>query len=154
MLKVKVGGISMKILIKCISILIVLSLSCSSLVACKNNNSKNLQTGDEKVNPRGDKQSGVTKGLYVCENNGEPAWYWIKIEDNNKFIFNRGVMSYRPEGEYEVDGNKLLLKTDDLGIYEFQINDDRLIFIKSEAFLDSDEMVFIYTNKSLEDLSK
>jgi hypothetical protein len=124
---------------------------CVLIYGCKNNTSKTLLGESVK-----DNKTQVKKGLYACEKNGEPAWSWIKIDDDNKFIFHRGPgLSYRPKGEYEVDGNKLYLKTDDLDTYEFKIEKNKLIYVKSDdETLGSDELTFLYTTKSLEDLQK
>lgn len=134
----------MKKSIKYSLLLITICLLCVSLCGCKNNA------------PKAQNKNQVKKGLYVYEKNGEPAWSWIKIDDDNKFVFNRGVgLSYRPKGEYEVDGNKLYLKTDDLDTYEFKIEKNKLIYVKSDdETLGSDELTFLYTTKSLEDLQK
>ncbi len=134
----------MKKSIKHSLLLITICLLCVLLYGCKNNASK------------AQNKNQVKTGLYVCEKNGEPAWSWIKIDDDNKFIFHRGAgLSYRPEGEYEVDGNKLYLKTDDLGTYEFKIEKNKLIYVKSDdEALGSNELTFLYTTKSLEDLQK
>lgn len=128
---------------------ITLCLLCILFYGCKDNASENHLKGAMEV-----KGNQIKKGLYVFEKNGDPAWSWIRLSDDNKFVFHRGlVLSYRPKGEYEVDGDKLYLKTDDLGIYEFQIDDNKLIYTRSEdKSLDSIEMVFFYTTKSLEDL--
>ena len=70
----------MKKSIKHSLLLITICLLCVLLYGCKNNASK------------AQNKNQVKTGLYVCEKNGEPAWSWIKIDDDNKFIFHRGFL--------------------------------------------------------------
>lgn len=56
----------------------------------------------------------------------------LTIDEADKtFIFQRGITSYRPSGNYTIKGDKLLLHVNE-DIIEFEINGDTLIFESGE----------------------
>lgn len=103
--------------------LLFLSLACACfLVSCSNTNSSNLPMR-----------------TYVFEESKESLKPYVTLKENNQFEFvYSGISSYLPYGTYEIDDNRLILKTDDTKgdnaiKYEFQINDGTLIFNAKES---------------------
>ncbi|MCT4543679.1 MAG: hypothetical protein N4A63_09070 [Vallitalea sp.] len=122
--------------------LLMITITCILIFAYNINNSRN----------------NLKKGLYVYVKNDEEVttnWSWIKIEDNNKFIFHRGLgISYRPTGEYEIKEDMLLLKVNDQVEYEFEIKDKSITLIRSKDEYFDTNIVFNHTDKSVEEFEK
>ncbi len=71
-------------------------------------------------------------GKYEIQNASPSTGSYIILEEANKFQFCRNrALSYMPIGEYEVDGDELLLYVNDNEKYLFKIGEDKLIFESS-----------------------
>jgi len=67
-------------------------------------------------------------GTYHLDGNPEKFTY-VLLDEGGHFEFSRGmVLSYRPMGTYEVEGEKLILKANENEKYLFVIRGDELIF--------------------------
>ena len=60
-------------------------------------------------------------GKYVRKDAPTEDWAWVLLEDDNKFEFSPGIVSYRPSGTYSVENGELLLKVSDTELYHFEI---------------------------------
>ena len=103
-----------------LSVLILPVLFCV-LTGCSN--------GSKTVN------ESVSIGVYVMEESEEPLKPSVSLEEGNRFTFTYSVLSsYIAVGTYEVNGDKLVLKTDDDKYkYVFRVEDGSLIFCAEES---------------------
>lgn len=80
-----------------------------------------------------DDQSFIEPGKYSMESSEVMDLPWIVIEEDYSFVFNRGgATSYRPTGTYTVKSNILILMASETEKYEFEIENEKLIFISGE----------------------
>ena len=78
----------------------------------------------------GSQKEGPKLGKYTNENN---SLSYLLLEDNNSFkLFFSVESSYIGIGNYKIEGDKLILsdkgKKDDVKVYTFTIDKDKLIF--------------------------
>lgn len=76
------------------------------------------------------KDANLPIGDYLMEESEEIIKPVVSLQGDNKFVFNYSPLSsYYNHGCYEVDGDNLILKTED-GMYKyvFQIGDNTLSF--------------------------
>lgn len=67
-------------------------------------------------------------GTYYLDGNPENFTY-VLLDEEGHFEFSRGmILSYRPMGTYEVEGEKLILRANENEEYLFFIQGDELIF--------------------------
>jgi len=73
-------------------------------------------------------KTALKMGNYYLDGDPENFTY-VLLDEDGHFEFSRGmVLSYRPMGTYEVDGEKLILKANEKEEYLFVIQGDILIF--------------------------
>lgn len=75
-------------------------------------------------------------GTYVMKDAQEElSAPYILIQENDSFVFNYSVLSsYLPVGNYSIEGDRLVLTTeDDENQYVFIIKSDQLIYQKAES---------------------
>lgn len=80
-------------------------------------------------------EQDLVPGVYELEESGEPVKPSVNLQDNNRFVFSYSAYSsYLPIGNYEMDKNNLILRTDD-GKYEyiFEIKNNTLVFNEHES---------------------
>jgi len=57
---------------------------------------------------------------------------YIEIKEDGTFIFQKNIAtSYRPNGEYEINGKELLLIDNDKQFYKFKIDGENIYFLDS-----------------------
>jgi hypothetical protein len=62
----------------------------------------------------------------------EDSYSFVEIKEDGTFIFLRNIVtSYRPNGEYEINGKELLLIDNDEQFYRFKIDGKNLYFLDS-----------------------
>lgn len=98
-----------------------------------------------------DNFSTLEIGKYVIEHSEEVEVPYILLEENKRFVFMYSLLSsYLPEGTYSIDGNKLILTTDDEteSIYVFLIKKNKIVFVASES---TDIPSYQFSSKGVED---
>lgn len=95
--------------------------------------------------------STLESGKYVLESSEEVVVPYVLLEENNRFVFMYSVLSsYLPVGTYSVDGDKLILTTDDEteSIYVFSIKKNKIVFVADES---TDIPSYQFSSKSVGD---
>lgn len=72
---------------------------------------------------------------YIMNDSEEFLKPTVTLQENNKFTFVYSALSsYIPMGTYEIDNNKLILKTDNgKEEYVFKIDNGTLIFVEKDS---------------------
>lgn len=79
------------------------------------------------------KNNSVEPGIYSHGEIDDVNYSFLILHPENKFAFLRGLAySYIPHGDYEIDGENLLLKDGINFAYKFKIKGDRWIYLTDD----------------------